>query len=338
MIETEAELDDRLSTPTPEVVETMRRLDGDIAFLGVAGKMGPSLARMARRASEMARTPRRIYGVSRFSSEDPKSLEAHGIEAIRCDLLDPDQVKLLPDAPNVVFMAGRKFGSTGAESTTWAHNAFLPGLIASRYRASRIVAFSTLNVYGMVPFNGPGARENDALNPVGEYAMSCLGRERIFEHFSKQHGTRVCLLRLNYACELRYGVLVDLARLVWDSQPVPLGVGCFNTIWQGDANAMSLRAFDHAASPAVVVNVSGRERLLVRQVCERFAEQMGNPVRYSGTEGENAIFADAAFGQSLLGPSRTAPEQMMEWIAHWVMHGGRNFGKPTHFEARDGKY
>jgi nucleoside-diphosphate-sugar epimerase len=337
-IPSEAELEDRLSAPTPAVVETMRRLEGDIIFLGVAGKMGPTLARMARRASDSAGQERRIIGVSRFSNDDPAALTAHGIEPIRCDLLDPDQVARLPDAANVVYMAGRKFGSTGDEPTTWAHNSYLPGLICQKYRKSRIVAFSTLNIYGLMPVSGNGASEADAVNPQGEYAMSCLGRERIFQYFSKQFGTRVSLLRLNYACELRYGVLVDLARLVWDQRPVPLGVGYFNNIWQGDANAMSLRAFDRAAAPAWIVNVSGPERLSVRQVCERFGMLMNKSVRFEGIEGESAFFADATLGQSTLGPSLVSPDILIEWIADWVMRGGRNLGKPTHFEARDGKY
>jgi nucleoside-diphosphate-sugar epimerase len=338
MIQTEAELEERLSEPTPEVVDTLRRLEGDIVVLGVAGKMGPTLARMARRASDAAGVRRRIWGVARFSSEDPKSLEAQGITPIRCDLLDPAQIARLPDAANVIYMAGRKFGSSGDESTTWAHNCLLPGLIGQKYHDSRIVAFSTLNVYGLVPAAGPGARETDALAPVGEYSMSCLGRERIFEHFSKQFGTRVALLRLNYACELRYGVLVDLASLVWDGKPVPLGVGYCNAIWQGDANAMSLRAFDQVASPAWIVNVSGAERLSVRGVCTRFGEVFEKPVTFAGTEGDTGIFADATYGQKMLGAPRMAIEQLIELIADWMRRGGSNLGKPTHFEARDGRY
>lgn len=338
MIETEEELEDRLSEPTPQVVETLSRLKGDIIFLGVAGKMGPTLARMARRASDLAGQRRRIIGVSRFSSDNPAALERQGIEAIRCDLLDPDELAQLPDAANVVYMAGRKFGSTGDESTTWAQNSYLPGLIGRRYRESRIVAFSTLNVYGMTRVDGGGSREGDAPAPVGEYAMSCLGRERIFEHFSKQYGTPVALLRLNYACELRYGVLVDLARQVWEDRPIPLGVGYFNTIWQGDANAMSLRAFEHVASPACTINISGPERLSVRAVCERFGQLLHKPVVFSGSESEFALLADARRGQELLGPSRVSAEKLMEWVAGWVARGRRNLGKPTHFEARDGKY
>jgi nucleoside-diphosphate-sugar epimerase len=338
MIATEAELEERLSEPTPGVVDTLKRLQGDIIFLGVAGKMGPTLARMARRASDLAGCSRRIIGVARFSAESPAALEEHGIEPIRCDLLDPDQVDRLPDAANVVYMAGKKFGSTGDESTTWAQNCLLPATICRRYRHSRIVAFSTLNVYGMVAADGPGAREGDALQPVGEYAMSCLGRERVFEHFSKQFGTQVALLRLNYACELRYGVLVDLARRIWEGTPVPLEVGFFNTIWQRDANAMSLRAFDCVSSPACVLNVSGPEKLSVRTVSERFAALLKKPVHFSAKEGNVAILADARRGQELLGPSLTPASSLMEWVADWVTRGGRNLAKPTHFEARDGKY
>jgi nucleoside-diphosphate-sugar epimerase len=338
MIETEEELEDKLSEPTPEVVDTMRRLKGDIIFLGVAGKMGPTLARMARRASEMAGQARRIIGASRFSSESPATLARHGIEPVQCDLLDPDQVERLPDVANVVYMAGKKFGSTGDESTTWAQNSYLPGLICRKYRKSRIVAFSTLNVYGMVATDGCGAREGDPLNPVGEYAMSCVGRERIFEHFSKQFGTPTVLLRLNYACELRYGVLVDLARQVWEGRPVPLQVGYFNTIWQGDANAMSLRAFDHVTSPARILNVSGPEKLSVRSVSKRFAELLGKPVQFAGEEGALALVADARQGQEMLGPSLLGAANLIELVASWVARGGRSLGKPTHFDARDGRF
>src|SRR5690606_7690688 len=227
-------------------------------ILGVAGKMGPTLARMARRAADQAGGKRSVIGVARFS--DPaqrQALEGWGIETIKADLLDPQQLQKLPEAPNVIFMAGMKFGSTGQEALTWAMNTFLPGMVAQRYAASRIVAFSTGNVYGLTPLSGGGSRETDPLDPMGDYAMSCVGRERIFEHFSRAARIPTAIIRLNYATELRYGVLVDLAQKIWSDQPIDLSMGNMNVIWQGDANAMALAALAHAGSPPYVLNVAG---------------------------------------------------------------------------------
>jgi nucleoside-diphosphate-sugar epimerase len=337
-IETEEQLDDLLSEPTPAVVETMRRLDGDLILLGVAGKMGPSLARMARRASEAAGVRRRVIGVARFSSGGEAELEAHGVETIRCDLLNEEQVARLPDAANVIFLAGRKFGCTGDEAATWAMNSYLPGVVCRRYRAGRVVAFSTGNVYALTSVHGSGSREEDEPAPVGEYAMSCLGRERVFEHFSRSLGTSVAMVRLNYACDLRYGVLVDLARKVWEGEKIDLRMGYFNTIWQGDANAMALRAFDHAAAPPWIVNVTGPERLSVRAVVERLGQLLGRPAHFTGSEAETALLSDARRGLELLGPARVDAERLTEWVASWVARGGRSLGKPTHFESRDGRF
>jgi nucleoside-diphosphate-sugar epimerase len=335
---TEDQLDDLLSDPPAGVVETLGRLAGDIIVLGVAGKMGPSLARMARRGSDAAGVRRRVIGVARFSAGGEEALRAHGIETIRCDLLDADAVARLPDAANVVFMAARKFGSTGDEATTWAINSYLPGVVGRRYRDSRIVAFSTGNVYPLVPVDCGGSRETDAPRPVGEYAMSALGRERVFEYFSRAFGTPVALIRLNYACDLRYGVLVDLARRVWAGELIDLGMGHFNTIWQGDANAMTLRAFDHVSSPPWVVNVTGSGRLSVRAVGDRFGALLGRPVRFTEAEADTALLSDARRGIETLGPLRVNAEQLIEWVAAWVAAGGRALGKPTRFEARDGAF
>jgi nucleoside-diphosphate-sugar epimerase len=363
-IQTEEQLDDLASEPTDGVVETLGRLPGDIMLLGVAGKMGPTLARMARRASDAAGVRRRVIGVSRFSSGGQEDLHAKGIETICCDLLDEEAVARLPDAGNVVYLAGMKFGTTGCEATTWAMNSYLPGVVCRRYRHSRIVAFSTGNVYGLTPVERGGSREEDTPAPVGEYAMSCLGRERIFEYFSRTFGTQAALLRLNYACDLRYGVLVDLARCVWARETIDLGMGYFNTIWQGDANAMALRAFDHVATPPWVVNVTGPELLSVRAVCERLGGLMNRPVRFAGTEGATALVSNARRGLDVLGPLRVgcgagfqaaddavqlagwapAPQAfgsantLVEWVADWVLRRGRWLDKPTHFESRDGRF
>jgi len=332
-------LEDLLSEPGPAAVEMMRRLPGDILVLGAAGKMGPTLARMAHRAATAAGTPRRVIGVARFSEPGAEErLQAAGIETIRCDLLDQAQLDRLPEAANIVYMAGRKFGATGNEGLTWAMNAYLPGMVAQRFPRSRIAAFSTGNVYGTVPVNSGGSSENALPNPVGDYAMSCLGRERIFEHFSRSCGTPVALLRLNYACEMRYGVLVDIARKVWAGQPVDVTMGYLNTLWQGDANAMSLLALEHAASPPFMVNIAGPDRLSVREVAGQFARWMRKNVVFTGQEAPDALLSDGGKGRALFGPPRLDIDTLIRWIADWVMRGGESLDKPTHFEVRDGKF
>lgn len=334
-----AQLEDLLSEPTDAVIEIMRRLTGNIIILGVGGKMGPTLARMATRASDLAGARRRVIGVARFSSAElPAQLNARGIETIRCDLLDDTQLAALPDAPNVVYMAGRKFGSTGNESLTWTMNSYLPGPVSLKFQHSKIVAFSTGNVYPLTPVNDGGSRETDSPQPVGDYAMSCLGRERTFEYFSQTLKIPITLLRLYYATEMRYGVLVDIAQHVWAGEPVDLTMGHLNAIWQGDANALALCAFDRVAAPPCVVNVVGPELLRVRDVCEEFGRLMKRPATFTGTEAPDALLGNSEKCQRLLGRPRVSPDQMIRWIADWVMRGGVTLGKPTHFEARDGRY
>jgi nucleoside-diphosphate-sugar epimerase len=335
---TEEELDERLSHPSAEVIEALARHPGDIVLLGVAGKMGPSMARMARRASDLAGTKRRVIGVARFTDGGEQQLQAWGVETIRCDLLDEAAVARLPDAPNIIYLAGRKFGSTGNEPLTWAMNCLVPAIVCRRYQSSRIVALSTGNVYGLVDVTGKGSRETDGLAPVGEYAMSCLGRERVFQHFSQTRGTPTALIRLNYACDLRYGVLVDLARSVWDSRPVDVRMGYFNTIWQGDANAQSLTALAHATSPARVINVTGQERLSVRDVCQQFGWIMNRSVTFIGDEQPTALLSNCSLSNQLLAGSGMSTSSLVNAIAQWVMSGGRLLGKPTHFESRDGRF
>jgi hypothetical protein len=332
-------LEDLLSEPTRGVVETLGRLEGDVILLGVGGKMGPTLARMARRASEVAGVRRRILGVSRFATGDLEGrLARHDIETIRCDLLDPVQLDRLPDAANVVYLAGMKFGATGQEPLTWAMNSFLPGMVCQRYRHSRIVAFSTGNVYGLSPVHLGGSVESDPLNPRGDYSMSCVGRERIFAHFSQVFGIPLALLRLNYATELRYGVLVDLAHRVHAGQMIDLTMGHLNAIWQADANAMALRAFDQVSTPAFVLNVAGPETLSVRRVSEQLGRLLGKDVRFAGSEAADAFLNNGQLGHRLFGYPRVSVQQMLHWIADWVQHGGVSLGKPTHFEVRDGKF
>ncbi|MHB1034847.1 MAG: NAD-dependent epimerase/dehydratase family protein [Pirellulales bacterium] len=334
-----AQLEELLSRPTPRVVEAMARIEGDLVVLGVAGKMGPTLARMAKRASDAAGVSRRVIGVSRFSShETRKALEAQGIETIAGELLDSDFVDSLPEAPNVVFMAGMKFGSQGSLPLTWAANAYLPTLVCRKFRRSRIVAFSTGNIYGMVPGAGTGSVETDLPNPCGEYAMSCLARERMFEYFSQSLGIPTALVRLNYAVEMRYGVLADLARKIYEAQTIDLGMAYVNVIWQGDANARTLCMLPDAASPALVLNVAGPELLAVRDICARFAEWMGKPVRFTGVESPDALLSNGAAAARHYGPVTVSAERVMRWTADWIARGGLSLNKPTHFEVRDGRF
>jgi len=334
-----ASLEERLSRPTPEVVETMRRLAGDLIVLGVGGKIGPSLAGMVRRASDQAGVRRRVIGVARFSTPRlAERLQAEGIETIRCDLLDRSALEKLPSVENVLYLPAQKFGSTGQEPRTWAMNTYLAGMVCEAFSTSRIVAYSTGNVYPLVPVTSGGAAEETPPGPVGEYAMSCLGRERMFSYFSRRLGIPCVLLRLNYACELRYGVLLDIAQKVLAGQPIDLAMGYFNAIWQGDSNAMTLRAFDHVASPPAVINLAGADRLGVRACAAEFGRLMGKPVSFQGTEARDALLSDGRRGHQLLGRPAVAVEQMIRWIADWLLRGGHTLSKPTHFQARDGKF
>jgi nucleoside-diphosphate-sugar epimerase len=336
-MEDEQALDDALSEPRANTRDALASAPGDIIILGAGGKMGPTLARMARRASEDGR---RVIAVSRFSSDAAReSLEHAGIETIAGDLLDRDFVARLPDAPNVVFMAGQKFGTTESPSRTWMMNVVLPALCAERYLGSRIIAFSTGNVYPLVPVDSGGATEDDSPKPVGEYAASCLGRERVFQHFSETAGTRVAIVRLNYAIDLRYGVLTDIATKVFEYQPVALGMGYVNVIWQRDANRVALELFEHVSSPPLIVNVTGTERLSVRDIATEFARRFEiDAVQFAGTESDTALLSNTARMQSLLLPPEMKTADMIDLVAHWIVEGRPLLAKPTHFETRDGVY
>ncbi|RUL85643.1 NAD-dependent epimerase/dehydratase family protein [Tautonia sociabilis] len=317
----------------------MRRLDGDLIVLGASGKMGPTLAWMARRASDAAGVSRRVIGVARFSDPSKEAwLRDRGIEPIRCDLLDPDQIERLPEVPNVVHMPAFKFGATGNQATAWAVNCFLPGLVCRKYRSGRIVAFSTGNVYPLVPVDSGGSKESDPLRPVGDYGMSCVGRERIMEHFSRAAGTPMAIIRLNYAVEMRYGVLVDIGRKVLAGEPIDVAMGHLNAIWQGDANAMTLAAFDHVCSPPFVLNVTGPETLSVRKVAERFEELLGREARITGVEAPDALLSDSSLAGRLMGPPRIDADRLLTLVADWLRRGQPMLDKPTRFEVRDGQF
>jgi len=339
MITTTEQLEEILSRPTPQDVEALGRLDGDLLILGAAGKMGPSLAMRARRAIDQAGSAKRVMAVSRFSDAGiRKSLEEAGIQAIPADLMDRDAVRGLPDSPNVIFMAGRKFGTEGAQHETWAANVLLPALAVERYRDSRIVAFSSGNVYPFRKVKDGGASEETPTDPVGEYAQTVRGRERVFEYFAEHFGTRSVLVRLNYAVEMRYGVLADIARKVYAGQPVDVSVGSVNVIWQGDANSVALRGFQLCSAPPAVLNLTGPEILSVRTLAKAFGRLFGVEPEFQGSEAESALLNDAHKCTRLFGPPSVSVAQVIEWLAAWIRTGGASLDKPTHFEARDGRY
>ncbi|HJQ19856.1 MAG TPA: NAD-dependent epimerase/dehydratase family protein [Gemmatimonadaceae bacterium] len=336
---TELELDERLSAPRAATVDALRRCPGDIIVLGAGGKMGPTLARMAARSAASAGGGRRVIAVSRFSNRAlAKSLEHDGVATLSCDLLDRRAVDALPDAPNVIFMAGQKFGTSDAPARTWMMNVIAPFFSASRFASSRIVAFSTGNVYPLSSVAGGGATEDTEPGPVGEYAASCLGRERVFEYASATAGTRVAIVRLNYAIDLRYGVLTDLAQRILARQPIPLAMGYVNIIWQADANRAALELLPLAAVPPLVVNVTGSHTLRVRDLATMLGTKLGVPPTFEGAEAPDALLSRTERMRELLGPSETTVETMVEWVADWVAAGRPLLGKPTHYEARDGAF
>lgn len=338
-IETEEDLEERLSRPTQADIASLERLDGDILILGAAGKMGPSLAMRAMRASKHAGVQRRIIAVARFSDAAARvRLDAAGIETIAADLLEHQALSSLPDARNVVYMAARKFGTTGSEYLTWAMNAYLPGLVADRFRHSRIVAFSTGNVYPLRPASQGGASETMPVAPDGEYGQSALARERLFEYGSRTWGTPVTILRLNYAVELRYGVLVDIAKQVFEQRPVDLTMGLVNVIWQGDANSACLRSFEFCTSPPRVLNLTGPETLSIRYLAEEFASRFGIAPVYEGVEAPASLLNNSSLAHRLFGYPEVPVHQVIDWVASWIQAGKNLLGKPTHFQVRDGRF
>ena len=339
-IQTESELEKLLSRPGDKTAEAMAALQGDLLILGAGGKMGPSLARLARRSCDRAGIQKRVIAVARFSNSSlPAELSADGIETITCDLLDRESLAKLPEIRNVIFMAARKFGTSGEAHLTWAMNTYLPALVADRYRNSRIVAFSTGNVYPLCPISQAGAKETTPVGPVGEYAQSALGRERMFEYASARWNTPVVLLRLNYAVELRYGVLVDIGLAVFERRPIDLAMPRVNVIWQGDANAWCLRSFALCQAPPLVLNITGAETLSVRELALEFGRQFGiKPSFVSETEGPSALLSDASKARELFGDPTVSTREMIEWIADWIRNGGALLNKPTHFQTRDGKF
>lgn len=335
----EEELESLLSEPTPGVLETLRQTTGDFLVLGAGGKMGPTLTRMLRRGLDAVRPAGRVIAVSRFSQESAEHrLRAASVETIRCDLTDHAAVAALPDAPNVIFMAGQKFGTSDAPGATWMMNSVVPSIVAERYERSRIAAFSTGNVYPFVPAESGGASEDVPPAPVGEYAASCLARERILAYHSARAGTPMAIVRLNYAVELRYGVLVDIARKVWNGEPVNVSMGYVNVIWQGCACARAIECLPHASSPPFVLNVTGSQTLSTRSIAQRFGDLLGRPAVMEGTEDSDALLSNAARSVELMGEPVVSVGQMMVWIADWIQRGRPLLDKPTHFEERGGRF
>jgi len=339
MIETEESLEEILSRPYPEVVELCRKLKGDIIILGVAGKMGPTLAIQLKRACDMAGVKKRIIGVARFSDENvKKNLDNNGIETIVCDLLERQQVDNLPDVENVIFMAGMKFGTVSNQPLTWAMNSYVPALVATKFKNSCIVALSTGNVYPLVPVSSGGSKETDPPEPIGEYAQSCLGRERVFEYFSSKFSIPSVIVRLNYAVELRYGVLYDIGKKVYNGEEIFLENGYVNVVWQRWANSIIFRCFSLCSVPPKILNLTGPEILSVRKIAEEFGKLFKRQPVFEGKEAPTAYLSDASQCFKIFGKPDVDPWTLVKWIAHWIEIGGRAFEKPTHFEERTGRY
>ena len=339
VIRTESELEDVLAEPSEADVACAARLAGDVLIVGAGGKMGPSLARRVQRAITRAGRRVRVLAASRFSSPQARqALDADGVETLAVDLLDPAQIAQLPRCPNVLFLAGRKFGTTNRTDITWATNTLLPARVAEHLADSRLVAFSSGNVYPLMAVDGAGASEDEPPAPIGEYAQSCLGRERLVEFVSRERGLRALILRLNYAVDLRYGTLVDIARRVFDAEPIDLTMGYFNAVWQGDANSYALRSLELCDSPSMVLNVTGPERISVREMAEWFGLIFDRVPHFVNREGPVALLSDASRCQERLGPPTVPLDVLRQWVAHWVQIGGPSLNKPTHFEVIDGRF
>ena len=331
-----ADLEDELSRPSPELSRELSQIPGDILVLGAGGKMGPTLARMAKRAGGPAR---RVIAVARFTNREVRAtLEQHGVVTIECDLLDRQQRESLPQAPNLIYMVGQKFGTSDDAARTWAVNAWLPGLVADRYSGSRVVAFSTGNVYPLSQVDGEGPTEADATGPIGEYAQSALARERVLEFCSIRNQSPMAILRLNYAIEPRYGVLRDIADRVRGGKPVDITMGWVNLIWQRDANEIALRSLALCKVPPLVLNLTGNPKVSVRWIARQFGSRWGVEPRFAGTEAATALLSNASAMVRRFGPPETRVEEMIDRVAAWMEQGGESLDKPTHFEMREGRF
>lgn len=333
------ELDRKLSTPSDALVQDVAAMEGDILILGAGGKMGPSLAALAKNAIDESGVSKEVICVSRFSDKDSqKQLDKCDIKTIAADLMNENELAALPVTENVIYMVGQKFGTSGNEALTWALNSYLPGRVAEKYKHSSIVVFSTGNVYPFVEISSGGATEDLVPDPVGEYAQSCLGRERVFEFFSKRNGTPILIYRLNYAIDMRYGVLLEIATAVQQEKPIDLSTGYVNVIWQGDANEIAIRCLHKCALPPVKLNITGPENVSIRRLAEEFGTHFKKDPVFVNKEKSTALLADASRCQKLFGPHRVSLKKMVKWTAEWVLNDGKTIKKPTHFQERAGKF
>lgn len=339
MMWTEEKLNEMLTEPSQALIDDMKKIQGDITVLGAGGKMGPTLCILAKKAIEKAGVNKRVTAVSRFS--DPiaaELLRENGVETISCDLLNTEELNALPETENIIYMAGRKFGTDGSEWKTWAMNATLPAFVAEKFRSSSIVVFSSGNIYPLVPLSQGGCAETDKVGPVGEYTMSCLARERAFEYGANRYGTKVFVYRLNFAVDLRYGVLYDMANKIINDEPISLETPVLNCIWQGSANEMAIRGLLHASSPMKIMNVTGPETVSIRKAATMLGEYLGkNPV-FEGEPRNDAYLSDSSEAMETFGYPSVSIRTLIRWQAEWIKDGGRGLGKPTHFEERKGSY
>lgn len=330
---------EQLLQPSNDLIADIAKLNGDILILGVGGKMGPSMAKLAKQAVDIAGVKKKIIGVSRFSEKGLQNeLNEFGIETIAADLLKEEQLQLLPEVENVIYLAGTKFGTKGNESFTWAMNAYLPGRVAEKFKHSRIVVFSTGNVYPFTPVDSGGAAEECLPNPIGEYAQSCLGRERIFQYFSSKNNTPILIYRLNYANDVSYGVLVEIATSVKGEKPIDLSMGHVNIIWQGDANEIAVRSLLHCEAPAKILNVTGPKTVSVKWLAEEFGKMFGKSPKLINEEQPTALLSNAAKAIQIFGEPKVSLKQMIEVIGEWMKQGGKTLNKPTHFQERKGQF
>lgn len=333
------ELDRFITTPDSELIAFMEKLEGDIMILGIGGKVGGHVGVLARRAIEASSVEKKVYGVSRFSNSDIKiSLEESGIETIVCDLLDMDSVSKLPKVENIIFMAGKKFGTESDQGLTWVMNTVLPANVAKHFDESRIVVFSTGCVYDLCDIKSGGSVENDPVTPVGEYANSAIGRERVFEHYSHKRKTKLAMFRLNYAIDMRYGVLYEIASKVKNREVINLEMGHVNVIWQGDVARMGLLSLNHSTYPRNILNITGPETISVKYIATLFGERFNTEPIFEGEESETALLSNASKAAQLFGYPKVTLLSMIDWTAQWILNNGESLNKATHFETRDGKY
>lgn len=338
-LKTNEQLMTALTTPSKRLIEDIKKINGDILILGVGGKMGPSLALLAKKALEEAGKNNKVIGVSRFSSGNLQNeLESNGVETLAADLLVDEDLNGIPEVKNIIFMAGKKFGTTGNEHETWGMNTYLPSKVAKKFPNSNIVVFSSGNIYPFVDIANGGCTEDTPTSPIGEYAQSCLGRERIFTYFSIKNETPMLLFRLNYAIDMKYGVLLEIANQVYNDMPVDLTTGVVNVIWQGDANEYAIRSLLHCTTGPNILNVTGPETISIRWLAEQFGNRFNKEVTFINEEASSALLNNAGKAHQLFGYPNVTLQEMIEWTVEWIENEGEVIEKPTHFQERKGEF